>query len=98
MGNESVSSRNYKINHSKKRKSLIADYGNWHLCGECKHMFECPRMLIQNSRDNSERKKATMKKYVPFATKFYIEPVSRMLKDRGFIYVFECEKFEFEEL
>ena len=98
MDNESVSSRNYRIIHSKKRKNLIADYGNWHLCGECKHMLSCPRMIIQNGRDNSERKKISMKRYVPFATKFYIEPSSRAVKDLGFIYVFECEKFEFEEL
>ena len=98
MENESVSSRNYRIIQGKKRKKMLQCYGEWHLCGECKHMFTCPRMIIQNSRDNADRKKATMKKYVPFATKFYIEPASKISKDRGFIYVFECEEFEFEEL
>ena len=93
-----VSSKNYNINNSRKRKKLLDDYGNWHLCGECKHLFTCPRMVIQNSRESSERKKITMKRYVPFATRIYVEPVSRMSKDRGFIYVFECEKFEFNEL
>lgn len=92
MENESVSSRNYKIIQSKKRKRLIENYGGWHLCGECKYMFKCPRMIIHNGRDNAERKKASMKRYAPFATRFYIEP------DTSFIYVFECEKFEFEEL
>lgn len=81
--------------YSKMKKEIEDNYGTVHLCGNCKHMTRCIREEIQ-FLDKKQYKKPLMEKVAPFVKKFEVEPLVTYYKDRGFIKVYECDRYEFE--
>lgn len=79
-------------------KRFMKTYGEEHLCGNCVHMFNCPRLRIQ-SIQNYERKKRLMQK-LKFVKKFEIEPLDTNFDNKNRIFfasVLKCEHFKFDK-
>ena len=83
--------RSYKI----MRDKLYERYGETHLCGNCVHMTKCIRNEIQWLNKKSY-KKPLMELKAPFVKHFEVEPLVTYYRDRGFVAVYDCERFEFE--
>jgi len=79
-------------------KRFMKAFGEKHLCGNCIHMFECPRLQIQSIQDY-ERKKILMQG-LKFVKKFEIEPLESNLENKNktfFVSVLSCEHFKFDK-
>jgi hypothetical protein len=87
-------SYDYTAKYEKIKKELLEEYGTKHLCGNCKYTTECKRAIIQGIK-GIERKKRLVKAILPFVVSFEVEEYIRR-KDDGFIYVYDCDNFEFE--
>lgn len=86
---------NYTEHYRKMKKKIDRNYGEVHLCGNCKHMTRCIRNEIQWL--NNKKVKATlMELKAPFVKRFEVEPMPTYGNDRGFVTVYDCERYEFE--
>lgn len=86
---------NYTEHYRKIKKKIDDNYGTVHLCGNCKYMTRCIREEIQFLNKKSY-KKPLMEKLAPFVKSFEVEPLVTYYRDRGFVAVYDCERFEFE--
>ena len=87
----------YQATYKNIREIIKRNYGKIHLCGNCEHFESCVRFKIQSTK-NKMKKERLMHINAPFVTKFSIDKLSESINDIGFITVYECTKFEFEDL
>lgn len=84
-----------KFNYEKIQEKVDKNYGTEHLCGNCRHMMKCERMKIQNLV-NKEIKKKLLEK-LDFIKHYELEDLRAVKTDRGFIAIYECDNFAYEE-
>ena len=89
----------YDATYEIVKKKFMKNYGTVHLCGNCIHTFDCPRMKLQCSNKEKAEIEQLMSRCVPFATNIGIEEYlpKGQKKVRRFINVYECDKFVFEK-
>lgn len=89
----------YDATYEIVKKKFMKNYGTVHLCGNCIHTFDCPRMKLQCSNKEKDKIEQLMSRCVPFATKIVVEEYIPNYNGKvyRFINVFECDKFVFEK-
>lgn len=91
-------SKHSDAEYNNLEKRFMKTYGQEHLCGNCIHTFDCPRMKIQGIKNLS--KKRVLMQRLDFVKSFTIEPLERNLENINkmyFISVFVCERFKFDK-
>lgn len=88
-------SGNARYNYEKMREKILTKYGSMHLCGNCQKMMTCERMAVQNI-PYKRKKEALMKKKAPFVRDFVVEEFYRGQIDVGFVTVYDCDRFLFD--
>lgn len=85
----------YTTLYQGMKGKVYENYGNEHLCGNCKKLTSCVRNVIQVTNDVSRKRKLILK-YAPFIRNFAVESMKRSHHEVGFVAVYECDKFEFD--
>lgn len=80
--------------YERMKRKFMEKYGTVHLCGHCANMMSCKRMRIQEI--STSRVKDLLMKQLTFVKNYKVHNLTEK-KDIGFVFVFDCDNFEYEE-
>lgn len=90
-----MSNYDYAKQYENMRQEVYRNYGTEHLCGNCVYTTRCKRANIQALGDR-KKKERLIKIKAPFVRDFAVEEFYRGQIDVGFVTVYDCDRFLFD--